>query len=74
MPDGQLEIKVMTGVPISMRDGTILRADVYRPEAPGKYPVVLERTPYDRSERRGNHIVLPVELAKRGYAVVIQDV
>ncbi len=67
-------IKVVTGIPILMRDGTILRADLYRPDAPGKYPVVLERTPYDRSERRGNHIVLPVQVAQRGYAVVIQDV
>ena len=28
-------------VPIKMDDGLILRADVFRPEKPGKYPVIL---------------------------------
>ncbi len=31
-----------------MHDGTVLRADVYRPDGPGKFPVVLQRTPYDK--------------------------
>ena len=31
-----------------MRDGTILYADIYKPGTPGKYPVILTRTPYDR--------------------------
>jgi predicted acyl esterase len=32
--------------PIAMDDGVILRADVYRPIAQGKYPVVLSYGPY----------------------------
>jgi predicted acyl esterase len=32
-----------------MRDGTILRADVYRPASPGSYPVLIQRTPYDKT-------------------------
>ena len=32
-------------VPVPMRDGTVLRADVYRPATAGKYPVILQRTP-----------------------------
>ena len=31
---------------VPMRDGTTLRADVYRP-AEGRWPVLLKRTPYD---------------------------
>ena len=67
-------VKVETGVEVTMRDGTVLLADVYRPDAPGRFPVVLERTPYDRAERRGNHIVMPLYVAQRGYAVVVEDV
>jgi predicted acyl esterase len=30
------------------RDGVKLRADIYRPKADGKFPVLLERTPYNK--------------------------
>ena len=52
------------------RDGTVLRADVYRPDAPGRYPTIVERTPYSKSGfvDRGR------KLAERGYVFVIQDV
>ena len=30
------------------RDGIMLRADVYRPDASGKFPVLVMRTPYDK--------------------------
>src|SRR6266436_8341219 len=33
-----------------MRDGTKLRADIYRPKAEGKFPVLLVRTPYDKTQ------------------------
>jgi predicted acyl esterase len=33
-------------VPITMDDGLVLRADVYRPEAAGRYPVLLSYGPY----------------------------
>ena len=35
-----------------MRDGVTLRADIYRPKADGKYPVLLQRTPYDKNGDR----------------------
>ena len=34
-------ISIEKNVPARMRDGVILRADVYRPAAPGTYPVLL---------------------------------
>ncbi|MGE5523651.1 MAG: CocE/NonD family hydrolase [Rhodospirillaceae bacterium] len=33
-------------VPIAMDDGLVLRADVFRPVAPGRYPVILSYGPY----------------------------
>ena len=33
-------------VPIQMEDGTVLRADVYRPNKKGKFPVIMTYGPY----------------------------
>ena len=41
-------VEVKADVSAAMRDGTVLRADVYRPDAPGRYPVLLQRTPYSK--------------------------
>ena len=35
-------------VPVAMEDGTVLRADVYRPVAEGRYPVILSSGPYGK--------------------------
>jgi putative CocE/NonD family hydrolase len=57
-----------------MRDGTILRADVYRPATAGRYPVILQRTPYNKSLLAGVVLMLDVvRTASEGYAVVVQD-
>jgi hypothetical protein len=53
-----------------MRDGTKLRADIYRPTADGKFPVLLVRTPYDKT----NEMEFGAKAAARGYVVVEQDV
>ena len=57
-------------VPAKMRDGVILKADIYRPRADGKYPVLLQRTPYDKNNAR----LFGMKAAARGYVVVVQDV
>ncbi len=46
MPES-VSVKLETNVPVSMRDGVMLYADVYRLEGPGPFPVLLQRTPYD---------------------------
>jgi predicted acyl esterase len=62
-------------VPVEMRDGTVLRADVYRPESDAPWPVLLQRTPYDKNVPRISALLLnPVPAASAGYAVVVQDV
>lgn len=58
-----------------MRDGTLLYADVYRPSAPGRYPVLVQRLPYDKELLAQAALLLdPLRAASQGYAVVIQDV
>ena len=60
-------------VPVPMRDGVKLYADIYRPAKPGKYPVLVSRTPYS-TERYPAAYSDAVFFARRGYAFVYQDV
>lgn len=62
-------------VPARMRDGTLLRADLYRPAAGGRHPVLLQRTPYNKEMLSLTGMTLdPLRAAAAGYNVVIQDV
>jgi uncharacterized protein len=61
-------------VPATMRDGTVLRADVYRPAKDRKFPVLLGRTPYNKSHLPSAALGLdPLTAAHAGYVVIIQD-
>ena len=60
-----LEVKVQKNVAVPMRDGTILRADVYTPKTGGPYPVLVSRSPYGKP---GGGMTY----AKAGYIVVCQ--
>lgn len=42
-------MEVIKDVFVPMRDGIELAVDIYRPEAPGRYPALLQRTPYLKS-------------------------
>src|SRR5438067_1972552 len=66
-------LKMETNIAVPMRDGTILYADIYRPEGPGPFPVLLQRTPYDKSMPVSRNMLDPLRAARHGYAVVIQD-
>src|SRR3954451_5160757 len=59
-----------SNLPVKMRDGVTLRADVYRPGADGRFPVLLQRTPYNKDGDHG----FGLKAAARGYIVVVQDV
>lgn len=39
-------MRIEWDVPIEMADGTVLRADVFRPVADGRYPVIMTHGPY----------------------------
>ena len=67
------DVGVETDVPVVMRDGTTLRADVYSPPAGGPYPCVVYRTPYGKTGRFGPG-PLADNIASRGYIVAVQDI
>jgi putative CocE/NonD family hydrolase len=57
------------------RDGTVLRADVVRPDGPGRYPAIVSRTPYNKTAQFDMHRYLsPMAAARAGYAFVLQDI
>jgi putative CocE/NonD family hydrolase len=64
-------VVIEKNVEARMRDGVILRADVYRPKAPGKYPVVLQRTTYSKEPGRSADGM--ITQAARGFVVIVQD-
>jgi len=85
MPD---EFVVERDVMIAMRDGVKLACDIYRPARDGEagaWPVILERTPYDKSavsrseisRRTPRHPLRREEVAafftRHGYVVIYQD-
>src|SRR5438034_1241294 len=46
-------MRIDKDVAMKTRDGVTLRADVYRPDGNGRFPVLLSRLPYDTTARRG---------------------
>jgi uncharacterized protein len=69
-------IKLEINVPVKMRDGTLLYADIWRPDDGKRHPAVLTRLPYNKNimfpTRSG--YMNPQRFARSGYAVIIQDV
>ena len=68
------EVVVSRNVMVSMRDGVRLATDVYRPArngvpVAGKFPVILERTPYGKDSIAG----WAGYFVPRGYVAVGQD-
>ncbi|HEX3948284.1 MAG TPA: CocE/NonD family hydrolase [Steroidobacteraceae bacterium] len=63
-------------VMVAVRDGVLLATDIYRPgkagtAAPERLPVLLHRTPYDKSDPAA--VSIAEALAKHGYVVMVQD-
>ena len=54
-------------VAVPMRDGVVLRANVFRPDRGGPYPALVMRTPYGKRDSGMDRYV------KAGYIVVAQD-
>jgi putative CocE/NonD family hydrolase len=65
-----LDVTVERGVKTTMRDGVVLRADIYRPKQEGRFPVLLQRTPYNKAGGAD----FGYRAASAGYVVIIQDV
>jgi hypothetical protein len=62
-------------IAVPMRDGVVLRADVYRPNTDGAVPAIVNRTPYDRSSPLIQLAAIePERVVDAGFALVCQDV
>ena len=73
----QYDAICQSNVMVPMRDGVRLATDIYVPAlggqpASGKFPVILERTPYDKAG--SGNVTNGTYYARRGYVCAIQDV
>ena len=71
----EYDVVVRRDVPVPMRDGVRLAADLYLPArggepVEGRFPAIMERTPYDKTNKFGEGRYF----ARRGYVAVMQDV
>lgn len=66
------EIRIEFDVAVPMRDGTVLRADVYRPAEEGTFPVLVSRLPYNKGAMADGSIDTKTAV-RAGYVVVHQD-
>jgi uncharacterized protein len=67
-PGREAAVVIERDVPVKMRDGVVLKADVHRPDSGGPYPVLVWLTPYGKHKQQFDKYV------KAGYIVVCQDV
>lgn len=72
-PDYYANIAVERRVEIPLRDGVVLRATLFRPDASGRFPAIVYRTPYGQ-ENYAQEPLFPIKAARRGYLVFLVDV
>lgn len=68
------DVRLEPDVPVTMRDGCVLSADVYYPLTDAPAPALLMRLPYGKELAETNVYGHPSWFAARGYLVVVQDV
>jgi uncharacterized protein len=67
-------VVVARDVPVVMRDGVTLYANIYRPDGPGPFPALLMRTPYNKeNETQSARLAMTDAGVARGYVVVVQN-
>jgi len=66
------ELKIEFNRRVPMRDRTELSADIYRPVGEGKFPVILNRTPYTKAG--GSTFKIAQYFTSHGYVYVAMDV
>lgn len=68
------DVQIDFDVAVPMTDGTILRADIYRPgTGEGPWPVLVQRTPYGKRAPSSTLIIDLLTAVARGFIVVQQD-
>jgi putative CocE/NonD family hydrolase len=70
-----LSMRVERDVMVAMRDGVRLATDIYRPDDTASHPVLVQRTPYSKSNAWfvGGLIFNPLDAVEREYVVLVQD-
>ncbi|MBI4304819.1 MAG: CocE/NonD family hydrolase, partial [Chloroflexi bacterium] len=76
-PSPEFDVVLQENVMVNARDGVRLATDIYFParggrRAPGKFPALLHRTPYNKSEVEAT-LAYCRFFARHGYVAVIQD-
>ncbi len=66
------EIKIEFNRRVRMRDGIELSADIYRPDGPGRFPIILSRTPYTKTS--ASSLKIARYFVSNGYVFVTMDV
>jgi putative CocE/NonD family hydrolase len=74
LPNTHDRISIDKNVKIRMRDGVNLFSDIYKPDAAGKYPVILYRMPYGKGEYYCHMPMYGRYWARKGFVCVVQDV
>lgn len=67
---------IFNSVEVPMRDGCLLRANIWLPAKPGTWPVLLQRTPYRKEDLFSTQYISAMEFdsaLKRGYVIIVQD-
>jgi hypothetical protein len=72
-PGTAQSVRIERDVEARMRDGVVLRADILRPDRPGRFPALLIRTPYGK-KTEWSEDDFARRAARAGYVVVVQDV
>jgi putative CocE/NonD family hydrolase len=68
------DVKLEFGIKQEMRDAVKLSSDIYRPDAKGRFPVIITRSPYMTVEGFQKRFAEEGKFfAKNGYAFVVQD-
>src|SRR5215471_18568540 len=70
---GKPDFLIEKDVAVPMRDGVVLRADVLRPSAGGRFPTLVYRTPYGKEDALKEYSTFR-HAVERGYTIVVQDV
>lgn len=72
-PQPGYAVTLESNVPVTMSDGVRLSADIYRPDAPGRFPVILTRTPYGKRNPEHRYAFAGGLFASQGFVFVVQD-
>ncbi|KRB54494.1 esterase [Rhizobium sp. Root708] len=72
----QATFRLLDNVDVTMRDGVILKTDIWLPATDDARPVLLQRTPYRKETPFGSQYISALEFQtalRRGYAIAVQD-